>query len=83
VCHSACMEGAYAIKYAPDDSITTVAAIEDMLSADTPIGRLMGGLSFLLYVLLILLVLLFSLSSFLSLFLLLSGLRLMAIPIEG
>jgi hypothetical protein len=62
------MEGAYAIKYAPDDSITTVAAIEDMLSADTPIGRLMGGLSFLLYVLLILLVLLFSLSSFVIIF---------------
>lgn len=81
MCHSACMEGAYAIKYAPDDSITTVAAIEVMLSADTPIGRLMGGLSFLSYILLILLVLLFS-CSFLSLFLS-SELRLMAIPIEG
>ena len=59
------MEGAYAIKYAPDDSITTAAGIEAMLSADTPIGRTIEGLSFLWYVLLILLVLMFSLSSFL------------------
>jgi hypothetical protein len=76
------MEGAYATKYAPDDNITTTAAIEAILSADTPIGRIMDGLSFLSYVLLNLLVLLFSPSSFLLWFLS-SELRLMTISIES
>lgn len=43
----------YATRYAPNDSITTAAAIEAIASTDTPIGRLVDGLSFLWYILLL------------------------------
>ena len=70
-------------KYAADDSSTNAAAIEEIASDDTPIGRLVDGVLILWYVLLLiplLLVLLF-LFSFFSQFLS-SELRLMTSSTE-